>query len=54
MERNRGVSALFVVVAIVLVLIWGEIAVRSAIDAQFHGIFRLLRGPVFLRPHRND
>src|SRR5438445_13348038 len=53
MERNRGVRSFFVVVAIVLVLVSREITVRSAIDAQFPGIFRFLRGPSPLRLHRH-
>ena len=54
MELNRGVSALFIVVAVVLVLVEGKIAIRSAIDAQFYGVLRLLRGPFLCRSHRND
>src|SRR6266480_109374 len=54
MELNRGVSTLFIVVAIVLVFVEGKIAIRSPIDAQFYGVLRLLRGPFLCRSHRND
>src|SRR5205814_6451740 len=41
MELNRGIRALFVVIAVVFVLVEREITIRSAIDAQFNRIFRL-------------
>src|SRR5207248_1412277 len=51
---DRGVHSLLVVIAVVFVFIEREVSIRSAIDAQLDGIFRLFAGPFLVRPHRHD
>ena len=54
MERDGGVHALLVVVAVVLVFVQNEVSVGSAIDAQLNRIRRLLSGPLDVGAHGDD
>ncbi len=54
MERDRRVGALLVVVAVVLVFVEREVAVRAAIDSELDRVGGLFCGPFLIGPQRQD
>src|SRR5262249_17296987 len=49
-QRNGGVYAFLVVVAVVLVFVEDEVAVGSGVNTQLDGILGFLRRPLLIRP----
>src|SRR5208337_3852616 len=53
-QRDGRIDSFFVVVAVALVFVEGEVAIGSAIDAQFDRVRRFLAGPFLVGPERKN